>query len=105
MRDLLSEIQTAVRSGAFRMTVHGLREATADGFAIRDVRDAIISPRAEILENYPEDPRGASCLMLCWTADERPIHMVVSHPPVVAVVTVYVPGEDRWQDLRTRRNR
>jgi len=87
------------------LTVHGLQEATAEEIAIADIRDAIMGQDAEILEDYPDDPRGPSCLVLAWMADSRPLHVVVSHPPDVAVITAYVPDRDRWADFRKRRTR
>lgn len=101
--ELQQEIRAAVQAGRFRLTAHGLQEATAEGLGAHDVRNAIISMEAEVLENYPDDPRGASCLILSWLPDLRPVHAVVSHPPLVAVITVYVPDSGRWVDHRTRR--
>ena len=101
--DLLDRIRQTVRQGSCRFTLHGLREATADDLAVDAVWDAIISAEAEIIEDYPDNPRGPSCLILSWTPDRRPVHAVVSYPPVVAVITVYVPDPDEWLDYRFRR--
>ena len=62
-----------------------------------------MSKRAEIVEDYPNDRRGPSCLILSWTRDGRPLHAVISYPPDVAVITVYEPTSDKWLDPRTRR--
>ena len=70
---------------------------------IEDVRSAIISNDAEIVEGYPNDPRGPSCLVLGWTPGGTPLHVVVSYPPEVAVITLYVPESNRWIDFRSRR--
>jgi hypothetical protein len=59
--------------------------------------------RAEIIEDYPGDPRGATCLILAWTAGGRALHAVVSYPPDVAIITVYEPSSLKWEELRTRR--
>lgn len=98
---VLQAIQGEFERGAWRFTVHGLQEATADGIDADDLRDAIISKDAEILEDYPEHPRGACCLILGWVAGHA-IHAVVSFPPDVAVITAYVP-DDRWVDYRRRK--
>ncbi len=102
---LLQAIRAAFERRQFRLTVHGLQEATGDEIAIADIRDAIMDQNGEILEDYPDDARGPSCLILAWMADERPLHVVVSHPPEVAVITAYVPDRDRWVDFRKRRRR
>ena len=100
---LLGAIQSAFRTGQYRFTVHGLREATADEISARNVLDAIISNRAEVVEDYPDDPRGPSCLILGWMSNERPLHIVVSYPPDVAVITTYRPSPERWTNYKKRR--
>ena len=41
-----------------------------------EVRNVIF--KGEIIEDYPEDARGHSCLMLGKGIDDRPIHVVCS---------------------------
>lgn len=68
-----------------------------------EVRSVIF--KGEIIEDYPEDARGHSCLMLGYGTDKRPIH-VVSSPKdeYLAIITVYLPDERRWEsDWRTRK--
>ena len=100
----LSDIQRAFRENAFRFTIHGLQEATADDLTVEEVRNAIINPGAEVLEDYPNHPRGGCCQILGWLTSDQPIHAVVSYPIDVAVITVYRPDEAQWIDSRTRRN-
>jgi len=61
----------------------------------------------DIIEDYPEDARGHSCLMLGYGIDRRPIHVVCSpKDEYLAVITVYLPDEHRWEpDWKTRRAR
>jgi len=101
--DLLEAIRAAVRRREYRLTLHGFREATADRISVSDIESAIIGGAAEIIEDYPDDPRGASCLILGVTEAGRAIHVVVSYPPHVAVITVYTPDPERWADNRMRR--
>jgi len=59
----------------------------------------------EIIENYPEDARGHSCLMLGRGEYKRPIHIVCAHKEgYLAIITAYIPGEIEWDDdFKTRR--
>jgi hypothetical protein len=61
----------------------------------------------EIIEDYPEDIRGHSCLMLGTGNRKRPIHVVCSpKDEFVAIITVYLPDKLRWEaDWRTRKVR
>ena len=101
--DILPGIQRSYRSNSYRFTYHGLQEATADDLTVEQVRSAIIHSGAEIVEDYPDHPRGACCLILGWLDDGQPIHAVVSYPTDVTVITVYRPDERRWPNPRFRR--
>ena len=60
-----------------------------------DVREVVI--RGEIIEDYPNDPRGHSCLMLGWSKN-RPIHVVCApKDEYLAVITAYVPSASEWE--------
>ena len=59
----------------------------------------------EIIEDYPDDPRGHSGLMLGHGNDRRPIHVVCApKAEYLAIITAYLPSPDAWiNDFRTRR--
>ena len=58
----------------------------------------------DLIEDYPEDPRGHSCLLLGRANDGRPIHVVCSpKPDYLAIITAYVPGESEWTSGFTQR--
>ena len=70
-----------------------------------EVRQAIV--HGQIIEEYPEDVRGRSCLIVGTGNRKRPIHVVCSpKEEFLAVITVYVPDEQRWEsDWTTRKKR
>jgi len=59
----------------------------------------------EIVEDYPEDQRGHSCLMLGYGTDGRPIHVVCApKKDFLAIITAYIPDAKQWEkDFKTRR--
>jgi hypothetical protein len=59
----------------------------------------------EIIEAYPDDPRGHSCLMRGHGDDRRPIHVVCApKAEYLAIITAYLPSPDAWaDDFRTRK--
>lgn len=67
-----------------------------------DVRMVVF--HGEIIEEYPDDPRGHSCLMLGLGDGNRPIHVVCS-PKIdfLVVITAYLPDEDKWSKDFIRR--
>ncbi len=62
----------------------------------------------EIIEEYPTDPRGPSCLTVGFSG-RRPIHAVCalkSDPEEVLIITVYDPSKrpEKWtEDYRKRK--
>jgi hypothetical protein len=68
-----------------------------------EVREVLF--HGEVIEDYPEDVRGHSCLLLGFGLDGRPIHVVCA-PKVdyLAIITVYLPDHRKWDaDYKRRR--
>ena len=62
-----------------------------------DVRRVIFE--GKIIEDYPEDARGHSCLIFGYGEDQRALHVVCSpKDEYLAVITAYVPSSDQWAD-------
>jgi len=84
---------------------HALRQMLKPDRMIEasEVRNTVEA--GELIEDYPEDARGHSCLMLGSGIDERPIHVVCSpKDEYLAIITAYLPDESNWvDDFRTRR--
>lgn len=70
--------------------------------SVNEAEEALLSSQAEVIEEYPEDPRGPSCLVLGFTVDGRPLHIQCTYPPNVAVITTYEPDPEEWIDWRVR---
>ena len=70
-----------------------------------DIEQAVSS--GSIIEEYPADPRGASCLIL-GLAGRRPLHIVCGHLDAeeILIITAYEPDPAEWEnDWRTRKRR
>lgn len=60
-----------------------------------EVRSAI--ENGEIIEDYPKDSRGHSCLVLGKGKNGRPIHIVCSpRDEFLAIITAYIPDPGEW---------
>jgi hypothetical protein len=52
-----------------------------------------------VIEDYPQDSRGSSCLMLGFGVDGRPVHVVCApKDDYLAIITAYLPDENEWAD-------
>jgi len=84
---------------------HAVRQMSHPGRMItaQDVRRVVMS--GEIIEDYPEDARGHSCLLLGGGADGRKIHVVCApRAAYLAIITAYLPDPGEWDpELRVRR--
>ena len=99
----LEDIRRLVREGQYRLTLHAETERDHDRILAREIDEALSSPGAEIIEDYPGDPRGPSFLLLGFTRAGAPIHAVCSLTGVLLVITLYRPDPSRWIEWRRRR--
>lgn len=86
---------------------HAIRQMSRLDRMISEVEVIEVIHEGEIVENYPEDERGHSCLMLGFGENRRPIHVVCApKDEYLAIITAYVPSSRDWEkDFKTRRKR
>lgn len=96
-------IKEQVSSGDYEFSAHAEDERQTEKIAIAEIEKALIN--GEILESYPDDPRGPSCLILGYGEEGYPIHIVCGRTPSggLRIVTVYIPSLPKWFDPKTRR--
>ena len=86
---------------------HAVRQISRPERMIRvaEVRSCVTG--GELIEEYPEDVRGHSCLILGDGDDRRPIHVVCSpKADYLAIITAYEPDPAQWEaDFKTRRSK
>lgn len=75
-----------------------------DEIPFKDLCAAILSDESEIIEDYPEDVRGHSHLMLGFTPSKEPIHVVCAvHEEELVIITTYRPIQGQWINWRIRK--
>jgi len=79
LREISERLQAKVRQKKYRLTFHAEREREADLITQQEIEEAVLSGQCEIIEDYPADPRGHSCLILGITWAGLLIHMVCGH--------------------------
>lgn len=100
----LASLAAAIGAGDFQVTTHAATQLTKRRIRIADALAALQVAEAEVIENYPDDKRGASCLVLSWVGG-RAVHIVVSFPPTPELITAYWPDErsHEWDPTFRRR--
>jgi hypothetical protein len=107
MSDTLERIRVLASRGKVRISDHGYDELAADNLFARDLVAGL--PDAELLEDYPEFPKGPCVLVLQQDAEGGPVHAVWGIPkgeasPAV-LVTAYRPDPEKWTDDSRRRRK
>ena len=99
----LNVIKAKFQRGEFEFTQHAVDQSLLRHITVQELRESIAG--SEVIEDYPTDKYGPTCLLLGFTAATRPLHAQVSYPsrPLIKVVTVYQPDPERWVDHRYRR--
>jgi hypothetical protein len=71
--------------------------------SVQELREAMAV--GEVIEDYPTDKYGPSCLVFGFTLVRRPLHIHCSSPsrPLVKLMTLYEPDPRRWVDFKVRR--
>jgi Domain of unknown function (DUF4258) len=100
---LIDEIRGRVGRGDFEFSQHAVDQAIIRHISVQELREAIAG--GEVIEVYPDDKYGPSCLIFGMTRVGRPIHVQCSDPsrPIVKLVTVYEPDPAIWIGFRVRR--
>lgn len=94
---------------AYEIVAAKWRTREANQTIVRDISvselEQAISSQSEVIEDYPEDKYGPSCLVLGFTSVGRPLHVQCSHParPLIKIITMYEPDPELWLDLRIRK--
>lgn len=102
---LIEEVSRKFRLGQFEFAEHTADQTIHRHIQVEELLQAVTS--AEVVEDYPGDKYGSSCLILGYTEEGRPLHIHCSYPSreLIRVITVYEPDPSIWIDFRSRKIR
>lgn len=100
---MIDEIRRRVVRGEFEFSQHAVDQTIIRHISVQELREAIAG--GEVIEVYPDDKYGPSCLIFGTTSIGRPIHVQCSDPSrqIVKIITVYEPDSARWIEFKVRR--
>jgi len=100
---MIEEIRAKIAAGLFEFSKHAVDQSILRRIAVQELRDAFET--GEVIENYPDDKYGPSCLIYGTTTDDRPLHVQCIYPsrPLLKIITLYEPDPERWIGYRVRR--
>jgi len=101
----LERVRDPIHAGDVRISEHGYDELAEDELTAREVLAGVQG--AEVVEEYPNYPKGPCVLVLQKGRTGEPIHIVwgipEGHEKLVLLVTAYRPDPERWDKTFTRR--
>lgn len=100
---MIEQIREKIIRGEFEFSKHAVDQSILRHISVQELREAIGD--GEIIEDYPMDKYGPSCLILGFTQVGRALHMQCSYPsrPLIKIITLYEPDPDLWINFRIRR--
>ena len=100
---LIDDIREKIEAEQFAFSKHAVDQSIIRHISVQETRE--IFGDAEVIENYPEDKYGPSCLILGKTREGRSLHIQCSYPsrPLIKIITIYEPDPDLWIDSKIRR--
>lgn len=100
---MIEEIRAKILSGQFEFAQHAVDQSILRRIAVQEVREAMAT--GEIIESYPQDKYGPSCLIFGRTKEGRPLHVQCSSPArlILKIITLYQPDETQWIDFKARK--
>ena len=100
---MIEEIRNKIVQNQFEFSQHALNQSILRQISVQALREAIAN--GEIIEDYPDDKYGPSCLIVGFTVAARPLHVQCSYPsrPLVKIITLYEPNPELWINFKVRR--
>ncbi len=99
----IEEIRVKISIGEYRFSDHAVKRMIERTIDRTEIEEAVLS--GEVIEKYPDDKYSPSCLIYGRSKAGRHLHVQLSLPPTVVVITAYDPDETEWIDYRVRRTK
>ena len=96
-------IKDKISIGENRFSDHAVKRMIKRSIDRSGIEEAVLS--GEIIEEYPDEKYSPSCLIYGRSKAGRHLHVQLSLPPTVVVITAYDPDETEWIDHRVRRKK
>ncbi len=101
MKMNINVIQNCILKNKYRVSEHAVKRMIKRSIEQREMKEVILN--GEIIEEYSDDKYSPSCLIYGKAKTGRDIHVQVSLPPEVVIITIYEPTLQEWKDCKVRR--
>jgi len=97
----IHHIRAKISTSDYRFSDHAVKRMIKRNINRHEIEEAILT--GESVEEYPDDKYSPTCLIYGKTHEGRDLHIQVSLPPLVVIVTTYEPDPEQWIDGKIRR--
>lgn len=97
-------IRSKIRARKYSISFTHTEKLRERMIEVADLEEAVFN--GSVIEPYPEDPRGPSCLVLGFSRFGKALHIVFGNleEEELLIVTAYEPDPEEWErDWRTRK--
>ncbi len=100
---MIEEIRRSFATLEYEYSLHAVDQSIRRQITRQELEEAVAD--GEIIEHYPTDKYGPSCLILGSTPAGRSLHIhcTVPGPTRVKIITAYEPDPDEWIEFRSRK--
>ena len=100
---MIAELRDKFQRGQVEYSLHAVRQMVARNISPAEVVQTVLA--GEVIEDYPDDKYGPSCLVCGQTSNQRMLHLQCTHPsrPLVKVITAYEPDPAEWDESLKQR--
>lgn len=100
---MIDEIIKKIQEGLYEYSQHAVDQSIVRIISTKEIHEAI--EHGKIIEDYPDDKYGPSCLIYGRAVNGRPIHVQCSYSsrPLIKIITVYEPDQALWINFEIRR--
>jgi hypothetical protein len=93
---MIEQLRQKISRGQMEYSLHAVRQMIERGITPAEVAQTVLA--GEVVEDYPDDKYGPSCLVCGTTKNSRVLHVQCTHPsrPLVKIVTAYEPDPAEW---------
>lgn len=98
---VIKPIRDGILESKYRISDHAVKQMIKRSITRLEIEEAVIN--GEIIEEYPDDKYSPSCLIYGRTKTEKDLHVQLSLPPSIIVITTYDPDPEEWINCKIRR--
>lgn len=102
---MIHRIREKIHNRQFEFSKHAVDQSILRHITLQELYEAI--ENAQIIEDYPDDKYGPTCLLLGFTKSNRPLHIQCSYPErtIIKIITLYQLDPKEWDDYKIRKVR